>query len=45
MDGAIDFAIASEAPALTPCSEDVYAPGEPSRNRVRTRIARVLARE
>jgi acetoin:2,6-dichlorophenolindophenol oxidoreductase subunit alpha len=43
MDGAIDFAIAAGAPALDTMFRDVYAPGEPEPEPVRTRLDRVLA--
>lgn len=45
MDQTIDFAIGSEEPALDTMFRDVYAPGEPEPEPVRTRIDRVLARE
>lgn len=45
MDGAIDFAIAAEAPPLTSMFRDVYAAGQPEPEPVKARLDRVLARE
>jgi pyruvate dehydrogenase E1 component alpha subunit len=45
MDASIDFAMASDQPALDTMFRDVFAPGEPEPEPVRTRIDRVLARE
>jgi acetoin:2,6-dichlorophenolindophenol oxidoreductase subunit alpha len=45
MDGAIDFALAAEAPALDTMFRDVFAPGEPEPEPVRVRLDRVLAEE
>ncbi len=45
MDGTIDFTIASEEPALNTMFRDVFAPGQPEPEPVRTRLTRVLAQE
>ncbi|WP_244520655.1 thiamine pyrophosphate-dependent dehydrogenase E1 component subunit alpha [Aliiruegeria lutimaris] len=45
MDATIDFTIASPEPALDTMFQDVYAPGQPVPEPVRSRIERVLARE
>ncbi|ROU03826.1 thiamine pyrophosphate-dependent dehydrogenase E1 component subunit alpha [Histidinibacterium lentulum] len=45
MDASIDFAIASAAPAMDTMFRDVYAPGEPEPEPLRTRIDRILARD
>lgn len=45
MDGTIDFAIAGSEPPLASMFRDVYAPGEPEPEPVRTRIDRILARD
>jgi pyruvate dehydrogenase E1 component alpha subunit len=45
MDATIDFTLASEQPALDTMFRDVFAPGEPEPEPVRTRLDRVLARE
>lgn len=45
MDAAIDFAIESTEPDLRTMFRDVFAPGEPEPEPVRTRIDRILAKE
>ena len=45
MDATIDFTIAAGEPPLASMFRDVFAPGEPEPEPVRTRIERVLARE
>jgi pyruvate dehydrogenase E1 component alpha subunit len=45
MDATIDFTIAQTEPPLSTMFRDVYAPEEPEPEPVRTRIARVLARD
>jgi pyruvate dehydrogenase E1 component alpha subunit len=45
MDATIDFTIAATEPPLASMFRDVYDPGEPEPEPVRTRIDRVLARE
>jgi TPP-dependent pyruvate/acetoin dehydrogenase alpha subunit len=45
MDATIDFTIASSEPPLASMFRDVYDPGEPEPEPVRTRIDRVLARD
>ena len=45
MDATIDFTIAQHEPPLASMFRDVYDPGEPEPEPVRTRIDRVLARE
>ncbi len=45
MDATIDFSIAEKEPQLNSMYRDVYAPGEPEPEPVRTRLERVLARE
>ena len=45
MDGAIDYAVQGSEPPLAAMFRDVYAPGEPEPEPVRTRLARVLARD
>ncbi len=45
MDASIDFAVAQDEPQLPSMFRDVYAPEEPEPEPVRTRLARVLARE
>lgn len=45
MDAAIDFAIGSAEPDLRTMFRDVFAPGQPEPEPVRTRIDRVLAKE
>jgi pyruvate dehydrogenase E1 component alpha subunit len=44
MDATIDFAVAESEPPLASMFRDVFAPGEPEPEPVRTRIDRVLAR-
>jgi pyruvate dehydrogenase E1 component alpha subunit len=44
MDATIDFTIAESEPPLASMFRDVFAPGEPEPEPVRTRIDRVLAR-
>ncbi len=45
MDAAIDFALEAQAPALDTMFRDVFAPGEPEPEPVRTRLDRVLAED
>ena len=45
MDATIDFTVAQHEPPLASMFHDVYDPGEPEPEPVRTRIDRVLARE
>lgn len=45
MDATIDFTMASDEPAMETMFRDVFAPGEPEPEPVRTRIDRVLARD
>ncbi len=45
MDGAVEFAVAAPEPALGTMFRDVFAPGEPEPEPVRSRIDRVLATE
>ncbi|MEM7696235.1 MAG: thiamine pyrophosphate-dependent enzyme [Pseudomonadota bacterium] len=45
MDASIDFAVAGTEPPLASMFRDVYAPGTPEPEPVRTRINRVLARD
>lgn len=45
MDATIDFAAAGAEPQLPAMFRDVYAPTEPAPEPLRTRLARVLARE
>lgn len=45
MDGAIDFAVAADLPAVSSLFRDVYAVGEPEPEPVRARLDRVLARD
>lgn len=45
MDATIDFAMASDQPAMDSMFRDVFAPGQPPPEPVRTRLDRVLARE
>jgi pyruvate dehydrogenase E1 component alpha subunit len=45
MDATIDFSIAEKEPQLSSMFRDVYAPGEPEPEPVRTRLERILARE
>lgn len=45
MDSSLDFTIAAREPPLNSMFRDVYAPGEPEPEAVRTRINRILARE
>ncbi len=44
MDATIDFTVAQHEPPLSSMFRDVYAPGEPEPEPVRTRIDRILAR-
>ena len=44
MDASIAFAVAGEEPAMGSMFRDVYDPGQPEPEPVRTRLARVLAR-
>ena len=44
MDAAIDFTVAAAAPAPDAMFRDVYGPGEPEPERLRSRLDRVLAR-
>ncbi len=44
MSAAIDFTAAAEAPPPSSMFRDVYGPGEPEPEPVRTRIDRILAR-
>jgi pyruvate dehydrogenase E1 component alpha subunit len=43
MNAAIDFAANSPEPPLTSMFRDVFAPGEPEPEPVRTRLRRILA--
>ena len=45
MDATIDFTIDSKEPALNTMFRDVFAPGQPEPEPVRTRINRVLSRD
>ncbi len=45
MDEALDFAVASNPPPLSSMFRDVYGPLEPEPEPLRTRIARILARD
>lgn len=45
MDAAIDFAVASDEPPVASMFKDVYAPGEPEPEPLKTRIDRVLAKD
>ena len=45
MDAAIDYTMASEEPAIDTMFRDVFAPGQPEPEPVKTRIDRLLARE
>jgi pyruvate dehydrogenase E1 component alpha subunit len=45
MDATIDFTMTSDQPAMDSMFRDVFAPGEPEPEPVRTRIDRVLARD
>lgn len=45
MDATIDFTVAQSEPPLASMFRDVYAPGEPEPEPLRTRLDRVLARE
>jgi pyruvate dehydrogenase E1 component alpha subunit len=45
MDATIDFTVAQREPPLASMFRDVYAPGEPEPEPLRTRIERVLSRD